>query len=147
MPSFNTFDESINDIYEKFLIKNKKLVQTYLDKRHYKIFYHMHPNRRLKKFFFIYPFNIHSYGVEANMPFFTISVNKVIKNNKNNFICIYNNFYEGGIKEIKLKFSTKEDDISIKHNIKQLQKVIKIIKYAFNELTKSFIGTINFYQQ
>jgi hypothetical protein len=51
------------------------------------------------------------------------------------------------VKEIKLKFSTKEDNISIKHNIKQLQKVIKMIKYASDELTKSFIGTVNFYKQ
>lgn len=146
MPSFNTFDESINNIYENFLIKNKKLVKTFLNKRHYKYFYHMHPNRRLKKFFLIYPYKITN-GIETNMPFFTISVNKVIKNNKNNFICIYNNFYEGKVKEIKLKFSTKEDNISIKYNIKQLQKVIKMIKYAFDELTKSFIGTVNFYKQ
>ena len=147
MPRFITFDESIEDIYKKFLIKNKKLVKKYLKERHYKKFYHMHPNRRLKKFFLIYPYKLLKTGIEAYMPLFTISVNKIDKNNKNNFICIYNNFYEGGVKEIKLKFSTKEDNISIKHNIKQLQKVIKIIEYAFDELTKSFIGTVNFYKQ
>ena len=130
MPRFNTFDESIDDVYKKFLMKNKKLVKTYdLEKKYYKNLYHMHPNRRLKKFFFIYPYKILSNGIEARMPFFTISVNKINKNNKNNFICIYNNFYEGGVKEIKLKFSDEEDNTSIKHNIKQLQKVIKMIKY------------------
>ena len=147
MPRFDTFDKSVNDIYLKFIMKNKKLVKKYLDKRDYKMFYQMHPNRRLKKMLFIYPYKLLYTGIEARVPFFTISVNKIKKNNKNNFLCIYNNFYEGGVKEIKLNFSDIEDDISIKHNIKELQKVIKIIKYAFDELSKSFIGTVNFYQQ
>jgi hypothetical protein len=106
----------------------------------------MHPNRRLKKFLFMYPSKTLVYGIEANVPFFIICVNKIKKNNKNNYLCTYNNFYEGGVKEIKLNFSTKEDDISIKHNIKELHKVTKMIKYAFDQLTKS-IGTVNFYQQ
>lgn len=147
MPSFDIFNDSIEDIYKKFIIKNKKLVKKYLDKRDYKMFYHMHPNRRLKKMFFVYPYKLLSNGMEANMPFFTISVNKVQKNNKKKFLCIYNNFYEGGLKEIKLNFSTKEDNISVKHNIKELKKVIKMIKYAFDELTKSFSNNVDFYQQ
>lgn len=147
MPSFDIFNDSIEDIYKKFIIKNKKLIKKYLDKRDYKNFYHMHPNRRLKKMFFIYPYKLNYYGIEGTVPFFTISVNKIKKNNKNNYLCIYNNFYEGGIKEIKLNFSNKEDNISIKKNIKELQKVIKMIQYAFDELTNRSIGSVNFYQQ
>ena len=141
MPSFDSFDEDIDYIYKKFKNKNKELV-----KKDYKMFYHMHPNRRLKKLFFMYPFTPSISGVEANIPFFTISVNKIKKNNKNEFLLIYNNFYEGGIKEVKLNFSDLEDDISIKHNIKELQKVKKMIKYTFDRLTKS-IGSVNFYKQ
>ncbi len=141
MPPFNIFNDSINYIFNKFKIKNKKI-----DKKHYLMSYHMHPNRRLKKMFFMYPSKLTN-GIEANMPFFTISVNKIKKNNKNKFVCIYNNFYEGEFKEIKINFTDKEDNISIKYNIKQQQKVIKIIKYAFDKLNKSLQKNINFYQQ
>ena len=145
MPSFNPFNDKIINIYEKFISKNK-IAKEYLLQKKFKLSYHMHPNRRLKKFIFIYPYNIKINGIEANMPLFTVSVNKINKNDKNNFLCIYNNFYEGGIKEIKLNFSQYEDNISIKKNIKEHDKVIKIIKYAFNELNKN-LGKIDYYEQ
>ena len=145
MPSFNPFNDKIINIYEKFITKNK-IAKEYLLQKKFKLSYHMHPNRRLKKFIFIYPYNIKINGIEANMPLFTVSVNKINKNDKNNFLCIYNNFYEGGIKEIKLNFSQGEDNISIKKNIKEHDKVIKIIKYAFNELNKN-LGKVDYYEQ
>ena len=96
--------------------------------------------------FFLYPVPIRSFGYEAKMPFFTVCVNKIKKNNKTKFICIYNNFYEGGIKQVKLNFSLLEDDKNIKHNIKELKKVIKIVKYGFEQLSKN-LGKIDFYKQ
>jgi hypothetical protein len=147
MPRFDNFDDKIKNIYKNFMNKkNIKLKKTYLDNRHIGLLYHMHPNRRLKKMIFIYPYNIRSSGIEAKMPLFTVTLNKINKNNKNKFLCIYNNFYEGGIKEIKLNFSDIEDDKNIKYNIKELQKVIKIIQYGFNELNKN-LGKIDYYKQ
>ncbi len=87
------------------------------------------------------------YGRESSVPFFTISVNKINKNNKKEFKCIYNNFFVGGIKEVKLKFTTKEDEKSIQKNIKELQKIIKIIKLAFNNLSKELKQNVDFYKQ
>lgn len=143
MPRFDNFDNQINNIYKKFFTKK---IKEDLGNKKYKLYYHMHPNRRLKKMLFLYPIPIRSFGYEAKMPFFTVSVNKIKKNNKKEFICIYNNFYEGGIKEVKLNFSLLEDDKNIKHNIKELNKIIKIIKYAFNQLYKN-LGKVDFYKQ
>ena len=110
------FDNEIYNIYKKFFtIKMKED----LGNKKYKLYYHMHPNRRLKKMFFLYPDPIRSFGYEAKMPFFTICVNKIKKNDKKKYILIYNNFYEGGIKQVKLNFSLLEDDKNIKHNIKE----------------------------
>ncbi len=145
MPSFPVFNNQIKDIYQKF-IKNK-FIQYITEKRKYKMYYHMHPNRRLKKFLFIYAFPIKKNGRESFVPFFTISVNKINKNNKKELKCIYNNFFVGGIKEVKLKFSIKEDEKSIQKNTKELKKIIKIIELAFNNLTKELRKNVDFYQQ
>lgn len=145
MPSFSEFNIQINDIYKKFM--ENKFIKYITEKRKYKMYYHMHPNRRLKKLLLIYAIPIKKYGRESFVPFFTISVNKIKKNNKKEFKCIYNNFFVGGIKEIKLKFSSKEDEKSIQKNIKELQKIIKIIKLAFNNLTKELRKNVDFYQQ
>ena len=141
MPLFREFNEQINNIYIKFI--DKKLVKTYLDMVKYSYSYQMDLNRRLKKMYFV------CYGefrAEGNIPFYTISINKIKKNNKKNLKCIYTNFYEGETKEIKLNFTDIEDDNGIKHNIKELQKIIKIIQYAFDQLSKN-LGKINIYKQ
>ncbi len=145
MPSFPAFNIQINDIYKKFM--EDKFIKYITEKRKYKMYYHMHPNRRLKKLLFIYAFPIKKYGRESFVPFFTISVNKINKNNKKEFKCIYNNFFVGGIKEVKLNFTTKEDEKSIQKNIKELQKIIKIIKLAFNNLSKELKQNVDFYKQ
>ncbi len=145
MPSFPDFNIQIEDIYKKFM--KDKFIQYITEKRKYKMHYHMHPNRRLKKLLFIYAFPIKKYGRESSVPFFTISINKMNKNEKEEFKCIYNNFFVGGIKELKLKFSTKEDEKSIQKNIKELKKIIKVIKLAFNNLTKELKQNVNFYKQ
>ncbi len=145
MPSFPVFNIQINDIYKKFM--EDKFIKYITEKRKYKMYYHMHPNRRLKKLLFIYAFPIKKYGRESFVPFFTISVNKINKNNKKEFKCIYNNFFVGGIKEVKLNFTTKEDEKSIQKNIKELQKIIKIIKLAFNNLSKELKQNVDFYKQ
>ncbi len=145
MPSFPAFNVQIDNIY-KIFIKNK-FNKKIIGDRGYKMYYHMHPNRRLKKLLFIYAFPMKKYGRESSVPFFTISVNKINKNNKKEFKCIYNNFFVGGIKEVKLKFTTKEDEKSIQKNIKELQKIIKIIKLAFNNLSKELKQNVDFYKQ
>ncbi len=145
MPSFSAFNNQIEDIYQKFI--ENKFIKYITEKRKYKMHYHMHPNRRLKKLLFIYAFPMKKYGRESSVPFFTISVNKINKNNKKEFKCIYNNFFVGGIKEVKLKFTTKEDEKSIQKNIKELQKIIKIIKLAFNNLSKELKQNVDFYKQ
>ena len=144
MPGFKNFNEKINDIHTKFMKKNK-IAKEYLQKRKVYISYHMHPNRRLKKFFYMYPYNPKA-SIEASVPFFTVSVNKCNKNNKTNFVCIYNNFYEGGIKECKLHFLVNNDDKSIKRNINEHSKVVKMIQYAYKELDKN-LGKVDFYEQ
>ncbi len=144
MPPFDNFNNMVENIRLNFMQQNR-IAKKELHNRHYKLFYHMHPNRRLKKMLFIYPFNVKN-DLEANVPFFTISVNKINKNNKSKYLCIYNNLYEGGIKEIRLKFNENEDEKSIKNNIKELMKVIKIVKVAFNNLSKK-IGKVDFYKQ
>ena len=73
MPSFPAFNKQIDDIYHSFL--NKKYIKEHIGKRKYKMYYHMHPNRRLKKMFYIFSFPVKKDGIEANVPFFTISVN------------------------------------------------------------------------
>lgn len=147
MPSFLEFNNQIENIYQKFINNNKQIAKKIIGKRKYKMYYHMHPNRRLKKMLLIFPNPIKINGFEAGVPFFTISVNKINKNNKKEFKCIYNNFFVGGIKEVKLKFTIKEDEKSIQKNIKELKKIIKIIKFAFNNLTKELKQNIDFYKQ
>ncbi len=149
MPSYVNFNEDIEDIYRKYKSdKRVKSLDKKITKRDYKMHYHMHPNRRLKKMFFMYSSPILMNGLEANVPFFTISVNKVKKNDKKNFKCIYNNFYMGGIKEVNLKFSEREDTKGIEKNIKELRKVIKMVKYAFNELRRELKDNTDiFYKQ
>ncbi len=149
MPSYVNFNEEIEGIYEEYSKdKRVKSLDKKIAKRGYKMHYHMHPNRRLKKMFFMYSNPVLMNGLEANVPFFTISVNKVKKNDKKKFKCIYNNFYVGGIKEVNLNFSEREDDKGIKKNIKELKKVIKMIKYAFSELKKELKDNTDiFYKQ
>ncbi len=107
----------------------------------------MHPNRRLKKLLFIYAFPIKKFGRESNVPFFTISLNKIKKNNKEHFICIYNNFFSGYYETKKLNFNIKDNEKSIKKNINTLNKVIKIIKNSFIILHKELRQNIDFYKQ
>ncbi len=145
MPKNNLFDEKIEDIYKKFM-KNK-FNQKMLDKRKYKIYYHCHPNKRFKKMVFIYANPIQRYGRESGVPFFIVSVNKIKKDNKEKYICCYNDFFVGGYKEFKLNFTTKEDEKGIKKNIKESYKIIKIIKLAFNNLQKELKKNPDFYKQ
>jgi hypothetical protein len=145
MPKFDYFNLEIDNIYKKFI--NNKFNKEILENRKYKLCYHMHPNRRLKKLLFIYAFPIKKFGRESNVPFFIISVNKIKKNNKEKFICIYNNFFSGYYEVKNIIFNVKEDEKSIKKNIKTLQKIIKIIKNAFYILYKELRQNINFYKQ
>jgi hypothetical protein len=75
MPHFDYFDNEINNIYKKFY--NNKIKEALGYNKSYKLYYHMHPNKRLKKMLFIYPIQISSYGYEAKVPFFIVSVNKI----------------------------------------------------------------------
>ncbi len=145
MPSFPAFNIQLENIYKKFI--NNKFNKKILKNRKYKMYYHMHPNPRLKKMLIIFANPILQNGPDASVPFFVITVNKINKNNKEKFICIYNNLYVGGIKELKLKFTTKEDEKSIEKNIKELQKIVKIIKFAFHNLHKDLRSNVNFYKQ
>jgi hypothetical protein len=145
MPSFPVFNQQIDDIYHSFL--NKKYIKEKIGKRKYKMYYHMHPNRRLKKMFYIFSFPVKEDGIEANVPFFTISVNKINKRNKKECMCIYNNLLVGGIKKVNLHFTLKEDEKGIQKNIRELQKVVKIFKLAFHHLYKDIQKEIDFYQQ
>jgi hypothetical protein len=145
MPSFPVFNVQIDNIYNKFM--NNKFNKKIIKNRKYKMYYHMHPNRRLKKMLLIFANPILQNGPEASVPFFTISVNKKKNNNKESFMCIYNNFYVGGIKEVKLNFTIKENEKSIQKNIKELQKIIKIVKLAFSDLQKNLKTNVDFYKQ
>ncbi len=145
MPSFPAFNVQIDNIY-KIFIKNK-FNKKIIGDRGYKMYYHMHPNRRLKKMLLIFANPILKNGPEASVPFFTISVNKKNHNNKEKFLCIYNNFLVGGIKEVKINFTIKEDEKSIQKNIKELQKIIKIVKIAFNTLHNDLRKDVDFYKQ
>lgn len=145
MPSFPQFNIQIDNIFKKF-IKNKTNKKIIGDRK-YKMYYHMHPNRRLKKMLFIFTNKTFNNGPEAGVPFFIISVNKINKNNKNKFVCIYNNLFVGGIKEVELNFNSKEDKKSINLNIKELQKIIKIFKFAFDNLHNDLKKNVDFYKQ
>ena len=111
------------------------------------MFYHMHPNRRLKKMLYLFPRKPKVTGPEARVPFFAILVNKVRMNNKERFVCVYVNLYTGGTKVIPLKFTTQEDAKGVRTNIKELQKVIKMVKLAFSTLHKDLRKEVDFYQQ
>lgn len=148
MPKFDYFDLQINNIYKKFI--DNELNKEIVENRKYKLLYHMHPNKRLKKLLFIYAFPIKKFGRESNVPFFIISINKIKKDNKEKFVCIYNNFFSGYYKIKNISFSIKEDEKSIKKNIKTLNKIIQIIqiiKNAFYILHKELRQNINFYKQ
>lgn len=145
MPSYPVFNDQIEKIYEKFM--KDPLNKEKLGERGYKIYYHMHPNRRLKKMLLIFADPVRAMGEEANVPFFVITVNKKRKENKERSVCVYQNLYEGGMKEIELKFTKKEDEKSVEKNIRELQKIVKIVKMAFDNLHKGLRRDVNFYKQ
>jgi hypothetical protein len=155
MPRSKTFDEKIEKIYQIFnkkYIKMKNLRKSQsLYNREYKLLYHMHPNRRMKKMYFQFPSRIYKNGPEANLPFFIVTVNKINKDDKTVFKCIYQNFLEGGIQTKILKFSLNEDDL--KKNEKEWGKIVKMIKEGFRQVyyqkgpTFFMKRTVDFYQQ